>query len=68
MGTERTPDIKVIISSAIQNKGADATVVKPYSISRVVETIRGVLGMGCSAYDPSTIQYPRTPASCGQGS
>jgi DNA-binding response OmpR family regulator len=38
------PDIKVIMGSAIQIKGADATVVKPYSISRVVETIRGLLG------------------------
>jgi DNA-binding response OmpR family regulator len=40
------PDIKVIISSGFQVRieGADAAVVKPYSISRVVETMRGLLG------------------------
>jgi CheY-like chemotaxis protein len=37
------PELKVIISSAIRIDGADATVVKPYSMTRVIETIRGLL-------------------------
>jgi two-component system, response regulator PdtaR len=39
------PELKVIISSAVRIDGADATVVKPYSMNRVVESIRGLLTM-----------------------
>jgi CheY-like chemotaxis protein len=39
------PKLKVIISSAICIDGADATLVKPYSMNRVIETIRGLLTM-----------------------
>jgi CheY-like chemotaxis protein len=34
----KRPEIKVIISSAIRIDGADATVVKPYSMARVIQT------------------------------
>jgi CheY-like chemotaxis protein len=50
------PDIKVMIASAIRIEDADATVVKPYSMTRVIQTIRGLLGFQRAA------EVARSPA------